>query len=68
MSSRCSRSSEVTLSFPRRCVVDAWKTSLRWMVTGCERSGLFSRNTVAVITFVMLAIERCVCEFSSQRT
>ena len=32
--------------------------------TGRGRS---SRNTVAVITLVMLAIERCVCEFSSQR-
>jgi hypothetical protein len=39
-------------------VVDAAYTSLRAMVTCCERSGLFSRNTVAVITFVMLAIDR----------
>ena len=33
MSSRCSRSSVVTLSFSRRNVVDAWNTSLRSMVT-----------------------------------
>ena len=66
MSSRCSRSPVVTLSFARRYVVDARRTSLRAMVTGCDRSGLFSRNTVAVITLVMLAIDRCVCEFSSQ--
>ena len=58
MSSRCSRSSIVTWSFARRCVVDAWNTSLRAIVTACVRSGLFSRNTVAVITLVMLAIER----------
>ena len=58
----------MTLSFARRCVVEAWKTSLRVIVTGCDRSGLFSRNTVAVITLVMLAIERWLCEFSSQST
>ena len=32
------------------------------------RSGLPSRKTIAVITFVMLAIERWLCEFSSQST
>ncbi len=37
-------------------------------MTGIDRSGLFSRKTVAVITFVMLAIERWLWEFSSQRT
>ena len=58
----------MTLSFARRCVVDAWNTSLRAMVTGCVRSGLFSRNTVAVITLVMLAIERWLWAFSSQST
>jgi hypothetical protein len=58
MSSRCRRSSAVTLSFARRCVVDAWNTSLRATVTGWLRSGLVSMKTVAVITFVMLAIER----------
>ena len=40
ISSRCSRSSIVTLSFARRCVVEAWKTSLRAMVTGCVEVGV----------------------------
>ena len=40
MSSRCSRSSVVTLSFSRRCVVDAWYTSLRAIVTGCDEVGI----------------------------
>ena len=40
MSSRCSRSSVVTLSFACRCVVDAWKTSLRAIVTGCVSVGI----------------------------
>jgi hypothetical protein len=67
MSSRCSRSSAVTLSFARRWVVEACNTSLRAIVTGCVKSGLSSRNTVAVITFVMLAMDRSACEFCSQR-
>ena len=66
--SRCNRSSAVTRSLACRCVVEAWKTSLRATVTGCVKSGLFSRKTVAVITFVMLAIDRSACEFSSHNT
>ena len=66
--SRCSRSSVVTMSFSRSLVVDAWNTSLFSTVTRSVMSGLLSRNTVAVITFVMLAMERWSCEFSSQST
>ena len=67
ISSRCSRSPVVTRSFAFRCVVDAWYTSLRATVTASERSGLLSTNTAAVIIFVMLAIDRWLPEFSSQR-
>jgi hypothetical protein len=48
-------------------VVDAWNTSLRATVTVSERSGLPSMNTTAVIILVMLAIDRWLPEFSSQR-
>ena len=68
ISSRCSRSSVVTRSFIFRCVVDAWNTSLRATVTESDRSGLPSMNTTAVIILVMLAIDRWLPEFSSQRT
>ena len=66
--SRWSNSSVVTRSFARRCVVDAWKTSLRAMTTSWSKSGFVSMNTTAVISLVMLAIDRWSCEFSSQRT
>ena len=38
------------------------------MVTISERSGSVSAKTTAVITLVMLAIDRLSWEFSSQRT
>jgi hypothetical protein len=68
MSRRCSRSPVVTVYPARRYVVEAARTSLRWITTCSERFGSFSRNTLAVITLVMLAIERLSVEFDSQRT
>src|SRR5688572_21069486 len=68
MSSRCSRSSFVTLSPARRYVVDAARTSARWTTTASEKSGASSSATTAVITFVILAMERWSLEFDSQST
>jgi hypothetical protein len=49
-------------------VTDACHTSDRSIVTCWSKSGSLSTKTVAVITFVMLAIERLSWEFSSQTT
>ena len=57
-SSRFSRSSAVSLKPLRRYVVEARDTSLRCTVTICRSGAPLSRNTSAVITLVMLAIDR----------
>jgi hypothetical protein len=67
ISVRWRRSPTVTLSFRRRWVVEARDTSLRTIVTTRDRSGFPSKTTAAVITFVMLAMERSSSEFCSQR-
>jgi len=49
-------------------VVDAFRTSARCTTTSSVRSGELSRKTTAVITLVMLAIDRSFCEFCSHKT
>ena len=56
------------MSFVLKYVVDAARVSLRTIFACSERSGALSRKTTAVMTFVMLAIDRRSCEFSSQST
>ena len=57
-SNRFSRSSAVSLNPVRRYVVEARETSDRCTVTGIDSAAPLSRNTSAVITFVMLAMDR----------